>query len=137
LVQPLKELVNPKFLFYLNISPLIEKQFKKGAKATTQAAFGIKKVRLLRIPLAPIQEQNFIVNQIESSLSVCDKTLKDIEENLKKTEALRQSILKKAFSGKLLTNSELVACKKAADWEPAEKLIQKIKDAKSTKKVAS
>ena len=78
-----------------------------------------------------------IAREIDSRLSVCDKVYSEIEENLQKSEALKQSILKKAFSGELLTKSEIEACKKEADWEPAEKLIQKIKDAKSTKKVAS
>jgi len=41
---------------------------------------------------------------------------------------LRQSILKKAFEGKLLNEREVVACRKEPDWEPAEKMLERIKD---------
>lgn len=43
-----------------------------------------------------------IVQEIESRLSVCDKIEETITNSLKQAEALRQSILKKAFEGKLM-----------------------------------
>ena len=52
------------------------------------------------VPTKPIQEQ--IVNEIESRLSVCDKLEETVKESLNKIEYLRQSILKKAFEGKLV-----------------------------------
>ncbi|MFZ4428676.1 MAG: type I restriction endonuclease subunit S, partial [Saprospiraceae bacterium] len=39
---------------------------------------------------------------IESRLSVCDKIEESIAQSLQQAEALRQSILKKAFEGKLV-----------------------------------
>jgi len=54
------------------------------------------------VPLAPEEEQQEIVNEIESRLSVVDQLEQTINENLQKAEALRQSILKKAFSGELI-----------------------------------
>ncbi len=61
---------------------------------------GIVKKTLL--PLPPTEEQQQIVQEIESRLSVCDKIEETITNSLKQSEALRQSILKKAFEGKLL-----------------------------------
>ena len=49
-----------------------------------------------------------------------------INESIEKAEALRQSILKKAFEGKLLSKSEIELCKKEADYEPASELLKKI-----------
>jgi type I restriction enzyme S subunit len=43
-----------------------------------------------------------IVQEIESRLSVCDKIEETTTDSLKQAEALRQSILKKAFEGKLI-----------------------------------
>ena len=126
LIQPIKKIADSKYLFYLVLSPIIEEQFKKGSKATTQAAFGIKKVRLLNIPICSMEEQVSIVQEIESRLSVCDNIIVDIDEGLEKAEALRQSILKQAFEGKLLSETELQACRKESDWEPAEKLLSRI-----------
>ena len=91
--------VNSKFLYNLFRSVIIEKQLLKGKKATTQAAFGIQKVRLLEIPLPSLSEQQRIVKEIETRLSQSEAAEARIAEALQKTEALQQSILKKAFSG--------------------------------------
>ncbi|NCC74705.1 MAG: hypothetical protein EOM06_15105 [Sphingobacteriia bacterium] len=56
-----------------------------------------------------------------------------ISESLEKAEALRQSILKKAFEGKLLSQAEIEQCKQAADYEPASELLKKIKAEKLAK----
>ena len=48
-----------------------------------------------------IEEQS-IVAEIESRLSVWDKIEESIDHSLKQAESLRQSILKKAFEGKLV-----------------------------------
>ena len=45
---------------------------------------------------------NILLEEIESRFSVADKLEQTIDENIKKAETLRQSILKKAFEGKLL-----------------------------------
>lgn len=52
-------------------------------------------------PLCPNSERNQIVSEIETRLSVCDQLEQTIEDCLKKADALRQSILKKAFEGEL------------------------------------
>ncbi len=49
-----------------------------------------------------IKEQQQIVQEIESRLSVCDKIEETITNSLKQAEALRQSILTKAFKGNLI-----------------------------------
>lgn len=72
-------------------------------------------------------EQHQIVKQIESRLSVCDSIEQNIAAGLEKAEALRQSILKKAFEGNLLTAQELAECKLAPDYEPASVLLERIK----------
>ena len=53
-------------------------------------------------PLCSLEEQHCIVQEVEARLSVCDKMEEAIMENMKHVEALRQSILKQAFEGKLL-----------------------------------
>lgn len=93
---------------------------------------------LITLPVCSVKEQTQIVQEIETRLSVCDNAIANIEEGLTKAEALRQSILKKAFAGKLLTGTELQACRNQPDWEPAAKLLERIKDdKKSTQKKKS
>ena len=77
------------------------------------------------------QEQHQIVQEIETRLSVCDKMETTITESLQKSEALRQSILKKAFEGKLLSEKQLEEARNAPDWEPADKLLERIKTEKA------
>lgn len=101
------------------------------ASATAQKNINLRFLENLEIPLPHILEQNEIIQEIESRLSICDNLKKTIDESLEKVEALRQSILKKAFAGELLSQQELDACRKEADWEPAEKLLERIKAAKS------
>jgi type I restriction enzyme S subunit len=52
--------------------------------------------------LPTIQEQYHIDQAIDSRLSVAGKMEESITQSLQQAEALRQSILKKAFEGKLI-----------------------------------
>jgi len=85
------------------------------------------------LPFPSLSEQYQIVQEIETRLSVCDKVEQSITESLEKAKALRQSILKKAFEGKLLTEQEIEQCKQAPDYEPASVLLEKIKAEKLEK----
>ena len=60
-----------------------------------------KDIEPLIIPLPPISEQFKIASEVEQLLSVDREIETVIETNFKRAERLRQSILKKAFSGKL------------------------------------
>ncbi len=73
------------------------------------------------------REHSKIVQEIESRLSVCDAVAQTIQDSLEKAQALRQSILKKAFEGKLLSEEEIAQCKAHPAYEPASVLLEKIK----------
>ncbi|MDM7856874.1 restriction endonuclease subunit S [Thiopseudomonas acetoxidans] len=81
--------------------------FESGGKQTTNLA-SINKTVLSNfpIPLTSFTEQKEIVNQLEEKLSIIEQNEKEIERALAKAELLRQSILKKAFSGKLILTEE-------------------------------
>ena len=91
-------------------------------------------VKKIIFPLPPLTEQRRIVVEVERRLSICDKMEATIAESLQKAESLRQSILKKAFEGKLLNEKELEETRNASDWEPAEKLLERIKAEKTNMK---
>lgn len=117
-----------KFVLFWLLSFEGRNQITKIASSTSGLyTLNISKIASLSIPLAPLPEQQAIIQEIETRLSVCDKIEQDIKENLEKAEALRQSILKKAFEGKLLNERELAEVRKAEDWEPAEVLLERIR----------
>lgn len=127
IIKNINSLMNCKFVYYYSLSPVIKKEIKKYVVQTTQANIGIASIENFLFPLCSLQEQNQIVQEIESRLSVCDHIEETIQNSLTKAEALRQSILKKAFEGKLLDAKELEAIKNHPEYESAEKLLQRIK----------
>jgi type I restriction enzyme S subunit len=72
------------------------------APATAQKNINVDILEIVEIPLAPLKEQHNIIEAIESRLSVADKMEESITQSLQQAEALKQSILKKAFEGRLV-----------------------------------
>ena len=101
LIQPNNEKIYPEFLFWQFSSPLVTQQLSVGATATSQPAFGIKKARLINIKICDLQSQQKIVSELEGKMSVCDSIERTVDAALQQAEAMRQSILKQAFEGKL------------------------------------
>lgn len=123
------ESYDPYFICYQLISPFVRKQMDKFKKATTSVcALYQRNLFPLKLKVIDIKEQHQIVQEIESRLSVCDKVEESIIKSIEKAEALRQSILKKAFEGRLLSTQEIEKCKAAPDYEPAAVLLEKIKN---------
>lgn len=127
IIKNITKLMDEKFALYYSLSPIIKKEIKRYTVETTQANIGIASIENFVYPLCSFQEQHQIVKEIESRLSVCDKVEQNIAEALEKSEALRQSILKKAFEGKLLSPAEIEACRREADYEPASALLERIR----------
>lgn len=82
----------------------------------------------LAVPFCGLEEQKFLVQELELSLTEIDQLDQTITNSLQQAEALRQSILKKAFSGELVPQDP--------NDEPATALLARIqaeKAAQSTK----
>jgi type I restriction enzyme S subunit len=115
-----EELMSSKYFLYLFRSEVFQRRILMGSRGTgMQNLAGIDEIKALIIALPPKAEQDAIVQDIESRLSVCDKIEESITTSLKQAEALRQSILKKAFEGKLAEQDP--------NDEPASVLLERIK----------
>lgn len=92
----------PEFAYYyLTYSVPLERVVKHFTGTTIKhlTGAGLSKVHL---PICSAVEQREIVSIIESKLSEIDALNHELEMQLTKAETLRQSILKKAFSGQLV-----------------------------------
>ena len=102
LLRPNEKIVS-KYLSYQLQSP----QVVSWLTATSQATAGqfnvrVSTCRIIPLKVCSVEEQDYLVNEIESRLSVCDNMEQTIEYELKQSESLRQSILKRAFEGRLV-----------------------------------
>lgn len=122
-------LISGEFFEYAMNTPdiLSEIEIMKSGSSDSGLNLTQKAFLKLQIPFTSKEEQHVIVREIESRLSVCDKVEESLTESLEKAQALRQSILKKAFEGKLLSEAEIEQCKREKDYEPASVLLEKIK----------
>jgi type I restriction enzyme, S subunit len=92
---------NSFICYYLNSNEALS-YYNQNKVDFARANLSLADVSNIRIALPPIEEQQQIVQEIESRLSVCDKIKETITNSLKQAEGLRQSILKKAFEGNLI-----------------------------------
>lgn len=67
-----------------------------------QANVNGTKLQDFAVPLPPLPEQHRIVAEVDRRLSLARELEAQIEANLKRAERLRQAILARAFSGRLV-----------------------------------
>jgi type I restriction enzyme, S subunit len=100
-VRILADFIFPEFVAF---RMFVEGQsfFNRNAQQVVgMASISQSQLASLPIPLLPINEQKVIITKIQKHISIIDKIENEIIKNLQRAERLRQSILKKAFSGKL------------------------------------
>lgn len=96
------EKVNGDFLTYYLSSSTGRKELTKSAKqAVNQASINQTDVGNAIVPMPPVEIQKRLLTYIESRLSVCDSIEQTVDAALQQAEAMRQSILKDAFEGRL------------------------------------
>ncbi|PRX08607.1 UNVERIFIED_ORG: type I restriction enzyme S subunit [Martelella mediterranea] len=115
-----------RFALYFMMSPRGRKLIEAQASSTSGLhTLSISKIEGLPIPICSVEEQAEITRILDERLSAADALEAEIDAGLTRAEALRQSILKQAFSGKLVSQDP--------SDEPAADLLARIKAEKATK----
>ncbi len=71
------------------------------APATAQKNINLDTLENLIVPYCSVEEQQVVIAEIEARMSTCDSIEQTVDTTLQQAEAMRQSILKKAFEGTL------------------------------------
>jgi len=107
------------FFFYFAQTPFFIDRLKASLQGVDQPFVTKPKLLKIPMPIASLAEQHKIIEEVERRFSIADEIEKTIDYSLKQAERLRQSILKRAFEGKLVPQDP--------NDEPAEKLLEGIK----------
>ena len=129
-VRPDTSAVRPEYFLLAWNSRTVRQQIENAAR-TTAGIYKINQghIRGFVLPLPSLAEQSEIVRILNERLEAVDTLQAEMDANLARAEALRQSILRRAFSGQLLPQDP-------AD-EPAQALLARISASRggdSTKK---
>ena len=90
----------PQYISYWSMSiPARNYFYVKGKQSVNLASINKTILSALPLPLPSLDTQKKIVTEIEDRFSVCDSIEQTVDTVLVQAEAMRQSILKKAFEG--------------------------------------
>ncbi len=119
LLKPQREKITSEFLMYTLDNYISHIDVKQDVKGGLIKNLHIEDIKKIKINLPTLDEQKQIVKEIEKRFEVADEAERVITENLEKAEQLKQSILKKAFEGRLVPQYPTD--------QPASELLAKIK----------
>lgn len=91
----------PEYLVHYTNSPYGQEIVKERERGAAQAHLNVKVYGNLSISIPTMEVQKEVVTKIEKQLSLCDNIEQTVDEALAQADAMRQSILKRAFEGKL------------------------------------
>lgn len=93
--------ISKDYVFYFFSSSDTYSKLSNLAVGSTVKNLQINFLENFEIPLPSLSEQNLIVAEIDRRFAIVDKTLNLIDKSIQNAKNLKQSILKKAFSGEL------------------------------------
>lgn len=94
-----KNPVQGEYMAWYLKSDFGQKDLLRNKRGGGKLGLGLDDIRDTPVPVVSNSEAEYTLSQIDAQMSVCDSIEKTIETALAQSEAMRQSILKKAFEG--------------------------------------
>jgi type I restriction enzyme, S subunit len=115
-----EDVVVPAFLEIVLNAPQMVDELEKLKTGISDSGVNLTQNRFseLLVPCPPIKVQQAVVETVEDHLSIIEHLEGDLDTNLKNSRALRQSILRHAFTGQLVSQDP--------NDEPASELLRRI-----------
>lgn len=101
IIRVTDESVSPYYLAQYLMSPMFKYQIAKLKSGTAQPQIPANILREIPLKIPSSNDQNAIIGELTGKFSVCDSIEQTVDTALQQAEAMRQSILKNAFEGKL------------------------------------
>jgi type I restriction enzyme S subunit len=114
--------IKPEYFELILNTPYYQREIEKMKSGISDSGLNLTQSKFLKIeiPIPSLEEQKTIVADLEAKLTLCDNITATIGQSLAQTETLRQSILKKAFEGKLVPNNNTVESVIAGEVQTAK-----------------
>jgi type I restriction enzyme S subunit len=118
-VIPVADCISSEYVALALGRPSSVAKLESLAHEVARKTLNLEDVRRFRIPIPPLADQSRIVAEVERRLSLVDALAATTAAALKRSAALRRSILERAFSGQLVPQDP--------NDEPASVLLERIR----------
>lgn len=123
------EFIDRKFVAYCLMSQHVRRQLGVITRGVAQKKISVERFKTIALPLPCQAEQEEIASRLEAKLSTLDAVEEQLETQIARSKALRQSILKRAFAGELVAQDP--------NDEPAAILLERITAEKAEAELAA
>lgn len=110
--------LDKKYLFYFLLQKEFQEKCIKNSKGSAQLNMSTEWLKEQPIPIAPLEEQHYLVARIDSMMKKLEYAYSTAEQVIETIDAMRKAILARAFHGELGTNNKTD--------ESAEELLKSI-----------
>jgi type I restriction enzyme S subunit len=118
LMRPVEKRTSRYLELYYNAQNGGLRSYRRYIYGAGRPHLSFDQLKMTPVAIPPIEEQEAIIEAVEDQLSVIDHLESDLNAKLTNAQALRQSILRDAFSGKLVPQDP--------NDEPASELLKRI-----------
>jgi type I restriction enzyme S subunit len=118
LMRPIEKRTAKYLDCYYNAQNGGQRHYRRYIYGAGRPHLSFDQLKMTPVAIPPIEEQDAIVDAIEDQLSTVEHLESDLDTKLTNAQALRQSILRHAFSGKLVPQDP--------NDEPASNLLKRI-----------